>query len=146
MNIIRNIFSLKVITVFALVALFMASLTITPTEARLRNRVMCPCQFYSTFLYLNPLIYPFGGKPDLCFSDEGFGNLAIGGFNGECRFRIETFEDTSNSCLNSFSCDTIMGGGNWGFEDLSPETLDACDKAIQTIIRLKDVEQDCGGG
>ena len=143
---IRNIFSLRVITVFALVALFMASVTITPGEARRQNgsTVKCPCQFYSTFLFLNHLISSVGGKPDYCVMDvEGSGTALsdIKGDSSGCHVEMFNYIQPSNNyCQWVYNCDQLMQG-QWAVVDLDSETAEACAKELRNIAWAKRIPE-----
>lgn len=142
---IRKILSLRLIIVFALVALFMASVTITPGEARLRHRstVKCPCQFYSTFLFLNHLISSVGGKPDFCLRDVGDSvrTVDIIGDNTECHVELFSITQPSNNfCEWVYTCDTLMQG-QWAVVNLDSETVEACSKELEKTAWLNRIPE-----
>jgi len=140
MNMLRNIFTLKVIAFVALSSLFMTSMTPNTAQAFGSS---CPCQFFSSFRYEKRLIRPFGGKPELCFRESN-GDVVIEGRNSGCRFRLRAFQPDPNVCRVELDCgNSFVGEGDLDFIDFDSETLEACKRELRIIKWFYHITDEC---
>lgn len=131
MNIIRNMFTIKVIAFIVLSSLFMISMKSTTVEAS----ETCPCNLISSFLFIKGLVFPIGGKPELCFVEND--KTSISGVNSGCEFElgVSPFESSGLfACGAEFACSSFSGAGEWSFLGFGSEAADSCVKQLQLLI------------
>jgi len=146
MNILRNIFTLKVIAFIVLSSLFMTSVT-TTTPALAFHKRTCPCIFFSSLHYIEGLTRRPGETQELCFSSDPQVQTEISqedAVEGQCTFSLFVNEESTpfKTCRISYECP--LGVAEWGF-DLDPETTRACIWELRIINWLRGGLPECGG-
>ena len=139
-NMLRHIFSFKLVIFFALVAFLGAVLD--PPDARALTK--CPCPF--TLMYKASIAQAKGvgltNKVDICFENSNLLSVEGGdSMSGPCFTGMGIFDLTTTPvCEYLYDCSGAGEGYSWGADIfLSPLEVKACRYELKAIAKLSGV-------